>query len=226
MALVYHCVSVRYTGRMFSKRHLHHFLVTIQRVALWQMFVVFVFLAVWSAFMLRQNSLHMIALRDAVEQADEQNNDVDNKLNDLRQYIASHMNTSMGDRGIYLEHSYQRAYDQAVQDAQQGDGAATYQKADRDCQSLFSRTASFPAYIQCVTDKVAASGSSKDPVAAIKAPSADLFRYNFTPPAWSPDVAGWSVLLAALLGTVIFFRVIFVWLIHILLRRSSSVKQG
>jgi len=218
--------SVRYTkGMLISKRKLQYHLAVIQNVKIWQLVLLFVVATVWSGLMLRQNSLHMITLRNAVEKADEQNNDIDNTLNDLRHYVASHMNTSMGDRGIYLEHSYQRAYDQAVQDAQQGDGAAVYQKADKECQSLFSRTASFPAYIQCVTDKVAASGSSQDPVAAIKAPSADLFRYNFTPPGWSPDIAGWSVLVAILLGILILLRVIFVGLIHILLRRSSSVKQ-
>lgn len=210
---------------MFSKRNLQRYKARMRQVKLWHLVVAFFVMLVISAMLLRQNSLTMIALRDAVEKADEQNDNIDNRLNELRQYVASHMNTDMGERGIYLEHSYQRAYDQAVQDAQQGDGAAEYQKADKECQSLFSRTASFPAYIQCVTDKVAASGASQDPVAAIKAPSADLFRYNFTPPRWSPDLTGWAVLATILLGTVIIVRVIFGGLIHILLRRSSSVKQ-
>lgn len=217
--------GVRYTsGMIISKRHLHHIGVVLQRVALWQLVVFFVVLCVWSAYMLRQNSLNMISLRDAVERADEQNNDIDNKLNDLRRYVATHMNTSLGDRGIYLEHSYQRAYDQAVQDAQQGADATVYQRADKECQGLFSRTASYQAYVQCVTDK-AATNDGQDPVSSIKAPSADFFRYNFTPPRWSPDLAGWGVLVSALLGILIILRVFFVWLIHILLKRSSSVKQ-
>jgi len=210
---------------IISKRKLQYILAVIQNVRLWQIAVALVLMLLFSAFMLRQNSLHMIERRDAVERADQQNKDLDKTLNELRSYIASHMNTSMGDRGIYLEHSYQRAYDQAVQAAEQSDGAGAYQQADKVCQALFSRTASFQAYVQCVTDKVAASGSGQDPVAAIKAPSAELFRYNFTPPLWSPDVAGWSVLATILLTVVLFARIFLVWLIHILLKRSSPIKQ-
>lgn len=214
---------MRYTYRMMiSKRKLQYYLAVIQNVKWWQLVLAFVVMLFWSAFMLRQNSLHMIDRRDAVEQADEQNKDVAKALTELRNYVATHMNTSMGDRGIYLEHSYQRAYDKAVQAAEQGNGAAVYQQADKDCQTLFSRTSSFQAYIQCVTDKVAASGASADPVAAIKAPSADVFRYNFTPPLWSPDAAGWSVLATVLLGFFAIVRVFFVWVIHILLRRRHQ----
>lgn len=210
---------------VISKRNVHHMFVLLRRVKVWQLIVIFMVLFVWSAVMLRQNSLHMITLRQAVERADEQNSDIDNKLNDLRGYIASHMNTNMGDRGIYLEHSYQRAYDQAVQDAQQGGGASVYQQADKECQGLFSKTASYQAYVQCVTDKTAATNAAQDPISAIKAPSADLFRYNFAAPRWSPDLAGWGVLATILVGILIILRVFFVGLIHILLKRSTPVKQ-
>ena len=175
----------------------------MRRVRLWHVVVLFLILLPWTAYMLRQNSLQMIELRNDLQRADEQNTHIPEAVKQLRMYIAKHMNTSMGDRGVYLEHSYQRAYNQAVQDAQKGDGAATYQQADKDCQNLFSRTASFPAYIQCVTDKVAASGSASDPVEAIRAPLSDLYRYNFVPPVWSADVAGFFVLVVAVLALVI-----------------------
>lgn len=173
-----------------------------------------------SAFFMRQNNLRMIELRNLVMQADEQNKDIPAALNNLQSYIATHMNTSMGDRGIYLEHSYQRAYDAAVQKAAQGGSASavTYQQADKACQDLFSKTSSFPAYIQCVTDKVAASGAAADPIASIQAPSADLYRFNFAAPVWSPDVAGFTLLTAMLVAAIIAFRLTLMWVIYMLLR--------
>ncbi len=203
-----------------NKRRLHHTLVVLRQVKTWQLLAVLVVLVAASAFFMRQNNLRMIELRNLVMQADEQNKDIPVALNNLQSYIATHMNTGMGDRGIYLEHSYQRAYDVAVQKAAQGGSASavTYQQADKACQDLFSKTSSFPAYIQCVTDKVAASGAAADPVASIQAPSADLYRFNFAAPLWSPDVAGFTLLTAMLIAAIIAFRLILMWVIYLLLR--------
>jgi hypothetical protein len=179
-----------------------------------------------TAFLLRQNNLHMITLRNQVKQADEQNKDIPQALTNLRDYITTHMNTGMGDRGIYLEASYQRAYDQAVQTAAQSgsDSSALYKQVDKECQALFSRTASFPAYVQCTVDKVAASGSAQDPVAAIKPPSSDLFRYNFVSPSWSPDIAGLSLLVTMLLGVIVVGATLFRMAVYMLLRRRHQVS--
>jgi len=203
-----------------NKRKLHHILVVLRQVKTWQLVAVLVVLGAASAFFLRQNNLQMIELRNLVMQADEQNKDIPVALNNLQSYIATHMNTGMGDRGIYLEHSYQRAYDAAVQKAASSGSASavTYQEADKGCQSLFSKTASFPAYIQCVTDKVAATGAAADPVASIQAPSADIYRFNFVSPAWSPDVAGFTLLATALVALIIAFRLVLMWVIYLLLR--------
>lgn len=206
-----------------NKRNLHHVLVMLRQVKAWQLVVVLLVLVAASAFFLRQNNLHMIELRNRVMQADEQNKDIPGALESLQNYITTHMNTSMGDRGIYLEHSYQRAYDGAMQRAAQSGSAsaAFYQQADRDCQGLFSKTASFSAYIQCVTDKVVAGGSAADPVASIQAPPADLYRFNFAPPAWSPDVAGFTLLAALLVATIIVLRLTLFAVVYALLRWGS-----
>lgn len=203
-----------------NKRKLHHKLVVLRRLKTWHLAVLLVVLAVSSVYLLRQNNLQMIELRNRVVQADEQNRDIPQALTNLRNYIATHMNTSMGERGIYLEHSYQRAYDAAVQQAAQSGSAsaATYQQADKDCQSLFSKTASFPAYIQCVTDKVAATGVAADPVSSIKAPSADLYRFNFVSPAWSPDVAGFILLSCCLTAILLMGRLVLLLGVYGLLR--------
>ena len=209
-----------------NKRTLHHILVALRQVKTWQLLLLFVMLVAGAAYFLRQNSLRMIELRNVVIQADEQNKDIPQALNNLQGYIATHMNTGMGERGMYLEHSYQRAYDAAVQRAASSgnSSAATYQQADKECQSLFSKTASFPAYIQCVTDKVAASGVAADPVAAIRPPSADLYRFNYEPPLWSPDIAGFTLLAAVLVGAVLVLRLLIMWGVYALLRWRRQVS--
>lgn len=209
-----------------NKRKLHHTLVVLRQVKTWQLLIALVVLAAMAAYFLRQNSLQMIELRNLVMQADEQNKDIPAALNNLQRYIATHMNTSMGDRGIYLEHSYQRAYNAAVQKAAQSGSASAvaYQQADKDCRDLFSKTSSFPAYIQCVTDKVAATGSAADPVAAIKAPSADLYRFNYESPTWSPDVAGLTLLAACFVAAILGLRLVLLWVVYALLRWRRQVS--
>ena len=209
-----------------NKHKLHHVLVVLRQVKSWHLIVLLVVLAAASAFFLRQNSLQMIELRNMVLQADEQNGDIPTALNNLQAHVATHMNASMGDRGIYLEHSYQRAYDAAVQKAASSGSAsaATYQQADKDCQGLFDKTKSFPAYIQCVTDKVAATGAAADPIMAIQAPSADLYRFNYSSPAWSPDVAGFTLLATVLVAAILVLRLVLLGVVYALLEWRHQVS--
>jgi hypothetical protein len=175
----------------------------LRQVKAWHLVVLLVALLGMSAFFLRQNNLHMIERRNLVLQADEQNGDIAKAMTELRNYIGTHMNTGMEDRGIYLEHSYQRAYEAAVAQASQtGNYTAIYQLADRECQAAYDRTTAFAAYVQCVTDKVIAAGATPDP----QMPSADLYRFDFVSPAWSPDVAGFTLLTTVLVTIIVIGR--------------------
>ena len=207
-----------------DRRWLHHVLGVLKRLRLWQLVLLFVMMVFVSVNLLRQNNLGMIQRRNALQMADEQGGDVASALAELHRYVGSHMNTSLGDRGIYLEHTYQQAYDRAVQATIQSNSpsAQAYQQADHECQSVFSRTASFSAYVQCVTDKVSALGGGQDPLAAVKAPPVDLFRINYVSPTWSPDAAGISILVTGLLLLLIIVRVFLVWLLRYLVRHRSS----
>jgi hypothetical protein len=200
-----------------NKRSLHHTLVVLRQLQVKHLAILLIVLIVLSVFFLRQNNLHMIELRNLVAQADEQNRDIPKAVTDLRNYIASHMNTGMGDRGIYLEHSYRRAYEAAVSRATSGStaGATIYRQADQDCQSAFPKASAFSAYVQCMTDKVAATGIAGGPVTP---PSSDLYRFNFISPAWSPDVAGFTLLAAVLLAVLLMGRMVLIWTVYGLLK--------
>jgi len=183
------------------------------------MLLFFALLLLLSVFFLRQNNTHMITLRNIVLQADEQNKNLQRAVTDLRNYVAGHMNTGMGEQGIYLEHSYQRDYIAAVQAAGQGTnaGATLYRQADNDCRSAQDIATAFSEYTQCVTDKVAANNL---PVGPVTPPSSDLYRVNFISPAWSPDVAGFTLLAAVLAGILLAGRVLLLGIVSMLYRAN------
>jgi len=197
-----------------DKRRLHHMLVGLRQLRARELMLVFGVLVLLGAFFMRQNNLHMITLRNMVLQADEQNKDIPQQLTTLRNYVASHMNTGMGEQGIYLAHSYRRAYDAAIAQATggSGDSAVIYQNAQKTCMSQFNEDSEFLAYGQCLTDKIEASGAP-----AISTPSADLYRFNFVSPAWSPDVAGFTLLTAALVGLLVAGQLVLKAIIYLLL---------
>lgn len=174
---------------------------------MWQLAILLIVFVLVSAFLLRQNNLEMIKKRNLVLQADEQNGDVEKALSELQKYVLSHMNTSLGQNGIYLEHTYQRAYDRAVQEGLKDDSASRnlYEQADQACQAVFNRTYSFPAYTQCVAERLTEE-SSNDPLSNVALPSVDIFRYNFVSPVWSPDFAGFSVLITGVIAVLLVFR--------------------
>ncbi len=201
-----------------NKRNIHHALVVLRQLQVKHLVIVLAVLGILSILFLRQNNLHMIERRNLVIQADEQNRDIPEAVTNLRNYIASHMNTGMGDKGVYLEHSYQRAYEAVVTKATQGGttGATIYRQIDQDCQGAFPKASGFSAYVQCMTDKAATSGIAAAPLAP---PSADLYRFNFVSPAWSPDVAGFTLLGTVLLAILLVGRLLLVWVLFGLLRR-------
>lgn len=200
-----------------NKHTLHHMLVGLRQLRVRELAILFVALVLIGAFFVRQNNLHMITLRNLVLQADEQNKDIPKSLANLHIYVSAHMNANMGEQGIYLAHSYRRAYDAAVAAAAQGgsDSGVIYQNADKVCRAQFNEDAAFVNYAQCLVAKVAASGAPP-----ISTPSADLYRFNFVSPAWSPDVAGYTLLAAALVGILLIGQVSLRGVLYLLLHAN------
>ena len=204
---------------MVNKRRIHHWFVAIKRVKLWQLLLVFALLVGTSAYFLRQNNLQMIELRNLVKKADEENKDVDKALLNLQNYVTSHMNTDLGD-GIALQNSYERAYTQAVDAAAHSSNpnAALYAQAELVCRPVFERTRSFPAYTICAQEQLSKLAPGQDPLAAIKTPSPDLYRFNFASPLWSPDAAGFTVLAAGIVAILTIGKIITYLILRAILR--------
>jgi hypothetical protein len=210
---------------MVDKRKLHYWWRIVRYIKVWQLIIVLLLGLLVSVELLRQNNLGMIERRNLVKMADETGNEaeIQKALAELQRYVSSHMNTDMGDRGIYLENTYQRAYERAIQQQLTDDSASRnlYETADAACQAVFSKTYSFPAYTQCVAERLGSQGGH-DPLQNAKAPPVDLYRYSFVSPLWTPDAAGIAVLLTTLVALLLLGRIILFWALYLLLRHRHQ----
>lgn len=152
---------------------------------------------------LRANNLRMLELRQAVFTADEQNGDVEGALRALREHVYSHMNSDLtaGSNGIYPPIQLQHRYDRLVTAEKERVGTTNAQVAEAAqavCEQRFPGSFSGGPRVPCVREYIDANSTTEQPV-----PEA-LYQFDFESPSWSPDLAGWSLVLAAfsLLATV------------------------
>jgi len=165
----------------------------------------------------------MVERRAAVVSADEAGNEENTirRLYDLQHYVAAHMNTDMG-KGVYLESSYKRDA-QAVLDAASSDqnpNGNIYKKAQEVCAPRFSGYSA--AYLQCTTGELAKYPAATNPETAVVLPSADSYLHSFASPTWSPDFAGWSVVVCLVISLLIIIRLIGIGILKLLLRRHYT----
>lgn len=203
-----------------DKRKIHHMLSGLRHIKTWHLLVALVILGGLSVFLLRQNNLGMVELRNLVKQADEQNGNIEQALTDLQRYVSSHMNTSLG-QGIFLEHAYQRAYDAEIQKAASvvNPNSQAYQQVETRCRQ--QHAANFSAYIVCVENGMKGLAPGSDPLANVKAPPQDLFKYNFASPSLSFDWAGLMVFATLLVAALLILRVAGFITLRLLLRVKS-----
>lgn len=193
---------------------------SIRNVQIWQLAVLFILSAFISASFLRLNSIGMVQRREAVLQADEAG-DLDmiaERLYDLQQFVSSHMNTSLG-KGVSLEHSYSRAVTK-WQEGQYGDSNPNgniYKKAQEVCAPQYSSYSY--AYLQCTTSELEKYPASNNPNTESSRPRQESFIHSFASPLWSPDFAGWSVLVTIVIGLIMVAKIISELVLRALLKR-------
>lgn len=207
-----------------DKSKLHHRLTVLKRVKTWQLIIILVVFGLIAAFLMRQNNLRMVELRQAVTQADaDPTADTKTALINLQNYVSAHMNTSLGD-GVYLQETYQRDYAAAVQAAATATNpnSQLYAQVELECRPVYQRTHSFPAYTQCAHDKLSQLAPNQDALANLKTPPVDLYHYNFVSPIISFDGAGIFVLLTGAVGLIIIMRVVAYLALVLLLRTRRS----
>lgn len=178
---------------------LRRFLSFFWRLPVYVLLIMFVASGLFSVYELRHNNLTMIKLRDAVYEADKQGGDVNTALNNLRQYVYSHMNTNLssGNNAIKPPIQLRYTYERLVQEAEkQVNDKGLYTKAADYCQAKIPASVSISgrSRIACVQDYILSHGGKPPP----KIPTA-LYQFDFVSPTWSPDLAGWSLVLTTAL---------------------------
>jgi hypothetical protein len=179
-------------------RTAHHYLTKLDRIRLLYFLGPALVLAVVAVIALRQNNQHMAELRQAVYTADENNGDIEGSLQDLRNFVTTHMNTGLntGD-GVYPPIQLKYTYSRLVQAAGTATGNANttiYNDAQHYCEGKIPTGFSGRYRLDCIEDYVQSHGGAP----ATNIPDS-LYKFDFVSPTWSPDLAGLSILGSGLL---------------------------
>lgn len=161
----------------------------------------------------------MYERRTAVIAADKAGNinDIQNRLYDLQRYSSEHMNAGSG--AFYLEQQYRRDVQKIVEAARNSDvnpNGNINVIADATCKAQYGQYSQ--AYVRCVRDELAKYPPSPDPQKNVVFPSTELYRHETFSPFWSPDFAGFSVLIAVGILVVIVARLVSLAILRLLLR--------
>lgn len=186
-----------------SLKRLHRL---IKPVNHWALLVAGIVSALICTGALRHNNLTALRLRDEVLKADQQNQDVEAPLQKLRIYIYSHMNTNLASGPnairppVQLKYRYER-----LTEAEKGRvgvaNAKLYTEAQADCERRFPQGLSGSGRIPCIQEYVTTHGGEKEQ------PIPDsLYKFDFISPFWSPDLAGWTMIISMVCFLLFAFR--------------------
>lgn len=183
-----------------NKRHLHHLWTKFRILKPWYFLTLAILSGLICLFALRANNQHMVKLRNAVYSADKNDTDVQTALSQLQAYVTGHMNTNLtaGNTSVYppiqLKYTYQRL--QAAQSDQLANANSDlYTDAQHYCEQQDSVDFSGHNRVPCIENYVETHDAAQLPVI----PDA-LYKFSFISPSWSPDLAGWSLVVAATCG--------------------------
>lgn len=180
-----------------NKKHLYQLHKRFAILNTWLFLAVAVFFLIVGVLALRQNNLTMVELRDKVIQTDQDDGDVDKALNDLRSFVFSHMNTNLasGDFAIKPPIQLKSRYDRLVVAEQARVQEANRQvnaEAETRCRQQFPGDGPNIPRVSCIQQYVSVSAVEEQPIPA------ELYKFDFISPRWTPDVAGISLVLSGI----------------------------
>ena len=170
----------------------------LQRVPYIVFLGLFIISGIVAVYGLRHNNQTMVKLRSEVYATDQAGGDVNGALNKLREYVYGHMNTNLSSGGnaikppIQLKYTYERLLE-AQQQTAAASNSQIYTEAQNYCQGLVPAGVSGRGRVPCVQDYVTSHGVKTSPIPT------GLYQFDFVSPTWSPDFAGWSLLITAIL---------------------------
>ena len=162
----------------------------------------FILSSLSAVFALRSNNLTMLDLKGLVYKADTDGKDTNKPLESLRSYVNTHMHTDLSAGNetvklpVQLTESYRRAKEAEIKRV-----SVVNTQVGLDAQSYCERTVpnglSGRGRVPCIEEYKASHGVKE---AAI---SEDLYKFNFSSPVWSSDIAGWSIVFSAIFGVLL-----------------------
>lgn len=189
-----------------DKAKLHHHWIRLKSPLLFLPLIGLIISSSLFIYGMRHNNVRMLELKQKVIVADEQNDNIEGSLQDLRDFVTTHMNTSMRNSGsleppVQLVNEYNRDVAEIkAQNDSQNNANKVYQDAQARCE-----TGAMPltARAKCIQDYVSANTVS---IADLQLPPKELYTFDFASPRWSPDLAGVSMLISMFFVFLILIR--------------------
>lgn len=205
---------------MADKRQVKRSIKQLQAVKTWQLLILLILMLFVSATFLRLNNTGMIERRNAVASADKSGNvdDITARIYDIQRYSAAHMNAETG--VFYLQEQYNRDVQKQAANASSSGSAKALEirkAADAVCQPQFRGWS--PAYVRCYVNELNKHSADEISSANLQLPNSAQYRYSFTSPLWSPDFAGWSLLVSLALLLAIILRLLSLGILRLMLKR-------
>ena len=182
-----------------------------------------------SATFLRLNNIGMVERRDAVLAADAVGDEeqIQKRLFDLQRYVSAHMNADPG--RVALTGQYERDSAEVKRKAEQtGDSnpyGNIYKKAADVCDPI-GRAQGWrwpdPRYTACIDRELSQYPEAAEITNRVELPDSTMYYHTFTSPAWSPDFAGFSLLISGLILIMMIIRGLSLLVLRLLLHRHYS----
>ena len=173
----------------------------IHSITFWQLCLTLFILLPLGFFGLRQNNLVMGELKLAVIEADETGENVEQALSKLSQHVFAHMNTSVE---VELARTYEREVARIQAEASTDlVNPRLFEQGQVACASRPSATR-----LQCVQDYVVSNSNANVDLLNLDYPEKGIYRFAFSAPRWSTDLAGWSLLGSAISLLLIAFKLV------------------
>ena len=178
-----------------NKRDLHHIWTRLRPLQPYY-FLVFAAVALFLGLLaMRQNNLTALHLRDEFLKADQADGDVEAALKRLREHVYTHMNSDLSggqatvQQPVQLKYRYERLV--AAEKARiSAINEKIYNDAQEDCERRFPEGLSGRGRVPCIEEYVSSRSVKEQPI------QDGLYKFAFVSPAWSPDLAGISLLLS------------------------------
>jgi hypothetical protein len=180
----------------------------------WQLVLLLVVGVLCTGFLLRQNNLRMVALRDAVVAADKNGADVTGALERLNYHVFHHMNTKIV-RPVELVNTYNRQAQAVIEAANKNSGRDVYAEATAACER---RGIPLASIAQCAAEYAVTNNPGVGPQ-QIVLPDKNRFIYSFASPLWTPDLAGFSLLLTGVVLLWLLGRILEYVLVRLVIRK-------